>query len=316
MRTFRYYSVELVLVAILGGAVAYFGYLLYGLLGPSYSLEPFSGERARYYLGQQLSFGPRVPGSEASVQTRDWLSADLSERLWDVIIQPYALSDSVTLNNIIAQKGDGPETGPVIILSTHYDSRIASDRDADEEKRSIPTPGANAGASGTALLLELARVLDVEKSNVTVCLVFFDGEDNGGLPGWQYALGSETFVQRLATDTPRCSSPSVAIYLDLVAAADANIAAVEPDSQSIVDALRETAHKLGYGEQFRGPQVRDEVDALTHFTEAGIPAVMLADLGYDYRHTTSDTLDKTEASTLQQLGDILKSWIEAGAEFR
>jgi glutaminyl-peptide cyclotransferase len=315
MKTLRFYSVELALVAILGGAVVYFGYLLYGLLGPSYSLEPFSGERARYYLGQQLSFGARVPGSEASVQTRDWLAADLSERFWDVIIQPYAVSDAVTANNVIAQKGDGPEAGPVVILSTHYDSRVASDRDADEEKRSIPTPGANAGASGTALLLELARVLDVEKSNVTVCLVFFDGEDNGGLPGWEYSLGSETFMQHLATDTPRCSSPTVAVYVDLIGGMDANIAGVSPESPAIVDALRETAHKLGYGEQFRGPQVRDEIDALTRFTEAGIPAVMLADLGYDYRHTTSDTLDKTEASALQQLGDILKSWIEAGAKF-
>ena len=72
---------------------------------------------------------------------------------------------------------------------------------------------------------------------------------------------------------------------------------------------------MGYGETFRGPHIRDEADALARFVDAGIPAVMLADLGYDYRHTTEDTLEKIGADTLQQIGDVLKAWVEGGARF-
>ncbi len=315
MRGWRYYSVEIVLIAVLGGAVAYFGYLLYGLLAPSYSLEPFSGERAHFYVSQQLDYGERTAGSSGGVQTGDWLTDELSSLGWDVIIQSFPVSDTVTARNIIAQKGAGPEAGPVAILSTHYDTRAVSDLDTDEESRSLPTPGANAGGSGTAVLLELARVLDVEVSDHTICLVFFDGEDNGGLPGWEYAMGSNVFLQRLEEDSPRCASPRTAVYVDLVGGSDANIAGISSGAASIVDALRETARDVGYGELFRGPHLRDEVDALARYAEAGIPAAMLADLGYEYRHTTQDTLDKISPDTLQQIGDVLKAWLEGGARF-
>jgi glutaminyl-peptide cyclotransferase len=312
MRTWRYFSIEIVLVAVLGGAVAYFGYLLYGLMVPDSSLERYDGQQAYLHVGTQLGFGERVSGTEASADTLEWLTDELVKLDWDIIVQDYTVDDSLAAKNVIAQKGKGPQTGPVIILSTHYDTRAASDLDEDEEQRSEPTPGANAGASGTGLLLELARVLEVDEDKQTVCLVFFDGEDNGGLPGWEYAMGSEAFLSRIASDTPRCSSPTAAVYLDLVGAKEANIASVGPEARPLVDTLRDIAEEVGYGQTFRGPQVRDEVDTLTHFTEAGIPTVMLADMKYDYRHTTHDTLDKVGAGTLQKVGDVLKAWIETG----
>ena len=311
MRAWRYYSIEIVLVVVLGGAVAYFGYLLYGLFLPSYPLEPFSGQQAYVHIGTQLNFGDRVSGSEVAVETSEWLINELESRDWAVIKQIYRIDDTRTGSNIIAQKGNGPQSGPVVILSTHYDTRAVSDLDEDEEQRTQPTPGANAGASGTAVLLELARVLEVAADEQTVCLVFFDGEENGGLPGWDYAMGSEAFLRRLESDSPRCASPSAAVYVDMVGAKEANIASIGPDAPAIVDALRATAEKIGYGQTFRGPHVRDEVDALTRFTDAGIPSVMLADMRYEYRHTTHDTLDKVGPEALQKVGDVLKAWLES-----
>lgn len=315
MRGWRNYWIEIALIAVLGAAVAYFGYLGYGLLAPSYAVEPFSGERALYYVTQQLENGPRVSGTEAGAQTADWLAQELSSQGWDVIIQSYAVTETLTARNIIAHAGDGTDAGQPVIVSTHYDTRAMSDRDPDEADRSQATPGANAGASGPAVLLELARTLDLEETGHPICLVFLDGEDNGGLPGWDYAMGSAEFLQRIETDTPQCSFPRAAVYLDLVGGSNANMAGIGPAAESLVDTLRRIAGRIGYEDAFRGPHVRDDLDALTRYSEAGIPAVMLADLGYDYRHTTDDTLDKISADTLQKVGDVLKSWLEDGAPF-
>ena len=315
MKRLRYYSIEIALIAVLGGAVAYFGYLGYGLLAPAYAKEPFSGERAHFYAAQQTDFGERTAGSEGGVLAGDWLTTELSGLGWDVIVQSYMTGESVTARNIVAQIGDGPEAGPVVLVSTHYDTRAYADRDPDENKRTQPAPGANAGGSGTGVLLELARTLDVEATGHTVCLVFFDGEDNGGLTGWEYAMGSEEFLQRIDVDIPRCRSPRAAVYLDMVGGREAHIAAISPAMPSLSENLKRTAERIGYANVFQGPHMRDEVDALTRFGEAGVPAVMLAESDYEYRHTTSDTLDKISAGTLQQIGDVLKAWLEEGALF-
>ena len=315
MKGLRYYSIEIALIAVLGGAVVYFGYLGYGLLAPSYAMEPFSGERARYYVEQQTAFGDRVAGSESGMGAGDWLTGELSSLGWDVIVQSYAAGESIVARNIVAQKGEGPQAGPVIIVSTHYDTRAVSDLDLDESKRTQPTPGANAGASGTGALLELARTLDVEATGHTVCLVFFDGEDNGGLPGWEYAAGSQEFLQRIDIDTPRCRSPRAAIYVDMVGAHAARLAAVDSTAPALSENLRRTAERIGYTNALKGPQTLDETNAFTRFSEAGVPAVMLVQADYEHRHTTQDTVDKIGADTLQQVGDVLKAWLENGATF-
>ncbi len=318
MRRWRFYSIELALMLMLGVAVGYFGYLGYGLVRPTE--EPFSGERAEFYVSQQLEFGERVAGSAGGLTTSDWLIAELTKQRrdragWDVLVQSIPISDTVTAKNIVAQKGAGPDAGPVIILSTHYDTRAFADLDPDKLKRTEATPGANAGASGTAILLELARTLNVQGTGHTVCLVFFDAEDNGGLAGWQYAMGSDVFLQRLAEDVPRCSSPRVAVYLDMVGGTKANIAAIAPNAQPLVDSLRSTAESIGYEQAFHGPHKRDEADALARYQAAGIPAIMLSDMGYQQRHTTSDTMPRISSDTLQKVGDVLKAWMETGAPF-
>ncbi len=246
MRRLRYYSIEMALILLLAAAVGYFGYLGYGLLAPSYALEPFSGERAKFYVEQQVTFGPRVTGTASSVQTGDWLVEELRLLGWDVLIQPFIAYDGTPARNIIAMRGAGPSAGPVVILGTHYDTRLAADRDPDESKRNEPTPGANAGASGVGVLLELARTLDATGSGHTVCLALLDAEANRGLDGWDYALGSAYFVQRLSEDTPRCASPRAVVYLDQVGGSTGRLAAVSPQTPALAKALEQTAERIGY----------------------------------------------------------------------
>ena len=315
MKRLRRYSVEIILILLLGAAVGYFAYLGYGLLAPSYALEPFSGERAKFYVDQQIAFGERSAGTASNVRTGDWLVEELRLLGWDVLIQPFTAYNGISARNIIAMRGEGPAAGPVAILSTHYDTRLYADQDPDESSRIEATPGANAGASGPGVLLELARTLDVPASGHTVCLVLFDAEDNGGLEEWDYALGSAYFVQRLSEDVPRCGAPRVALYLDMVGGAQARLTAISPETRGLVDALVETAERIGYTGAFIGPHVRDETDALTHFSAAGVPVVMIGEFDYEYRHTLSDTPDKVTSDTLQRVGDILKAWLERGAQF-
>ena len=315
MRRLRYYSVEILLILLLGAAVGYFGYLGYGLLAPSYALEPFSGERAKFYVDQQAAFGARPTGSASSVRSGDWLVEELLLLGWDVVKQPFTTYDGTSARNIIAIRGEGPSAGPVTMLSTHYDTRLYADKDPDESSRIEPTLGANAGASGPGVLLELARSLEAPAAGQTVCLVLLDAEENGGLEGWDYALGSAYFVQRLNEDVPRCSSPRVVVYLDMVGGAKGRLAAISLETPALEEALEQTAERIGYTGAFTGPTIRDDVDALTRFTEAGLPAVMIAAFDYDYRHTLSDTTDKVTSSALQRTGDILKAWLERGAPF-
>jgi len=315
MKRLRRYYIEIILILLLGAAVGYFAYLGYGLLAPSYTLEPFSGERAKFYVDQQAAFGPRAAGTESNLRAGDWLVEELRLLGWDVLIQPFTAYNGVSARNIIAMRGEGPAAGPVAILSTHYDSRLYADQDPDEAGRIEPAPGANAGASGPGVLLELARTLDVPASGHTMCLVLLDAEDNGGLEGWEYAMGSAYFVQRLGEDVPRCSSPRVAVYLDMVGGARGRLTAISPETRGLVDALVETAERIGYTGAFIGPHGRDETDALTHFSAAGVPAVMIGEFDYEYRHTLSDTPDKVTSATLQRVGDVLKAWLERGAQF-
>ena len=207
------------MVTVLAAAVGYFGYLGYGLLAPTLVIEPFSGESALQYAEEQMAFGDRTTGSEGSREVESWLVDELRALGWDVIIQPFVVNGTLEARNIVAVHGNGPSSGPVGIVSTHYDTRMFADQDPDPANRIQPTPGANAGAAGVAVLLELARTLDVLATGHTVCLAFFDAEENGGLPEWDDAMGSAYFIQKLEDDIGRCRSPHFAVYVDLVGSA-------------------------------------------------------------------------------------------------
>jgi Zn-dependent M28 family amino/carboxypeptidase len=201
------------------------------------------------------------------------------------------------------------------MLMTHYDTRMFADRDADPANHIQPTMGANAGASGTAVLLELARTLDVPSTGHTICLVFLDAESNGDIEGWESTLGSSHLVQRLDADIPRCRAPRFAIYLDMVGGENQRLFAETTSFPLLTRNVWDVAAELGYGSAFINEPTWSVVDAHSRLREMEVPAITMSDYNYPHRATMQDTFQQVSAETLAQVGATLKSWLERGAPF-
>ena len=125
-------------------------------------LKEFSGEQALKDVEYQIGLGPRVPESPAHDQIVNWIQSQLKEAGWSVEVQETQRMGH-PIQNVIGKWGEGT---PWIILGAHYDSRLAADQDPNQSNHSLPVPGANDGASGVAVLLELARNLPSHLKNI------------------------------------------------------------------------------------------------------------------------------------------------------
>jgi len=272
----------------------------------------FDGERAYADVVAQVSFGARVPGSAAHGQAVDWITATLEEAAWETTVEEASMLDN-PIRNIVAKWGSGR---PWIILGAHYDSRLYADQDPDPAKQSQPVPGANDGASGVAVLLEIARVLPGYLSEHTgkaslpagqVWLVFLDAEDNGNIAGWDWILGSRAFVNGLE------EKPDAAVIIDMIGDADLQIYYERNSDAALMEAIWKQAAELGYGDRFIAEPKFQITDDHVHFLQAGIPAADLIDFDYPYWHTTADTPDKVSAGSLRAVGDTLLAWLANGS---
>ncbi len=260
--------------------------------------QPFDGHRAFRDVQQQLSFGPRTPGSMGHDQVQNWIQSELIDAGWSVEVQSLEYAGK-PVQNIIAKKG---QNSPWVIVGAHYDTRFYADRDPDPSKRTQPVPGGNDGASGVAVLLELARTLPDDLDG-EVWLVFFDAEDNGNILGWQWIMGSTVFVEELQ------EKPDAVVILDMIGDADLNIYYERNSDPVISAAIWGQAGDLGYGEQFIPVEKYSMLDDHTPFLAAGIPAVDIIDFDYPYWHTTEDTADKVSAASLKAVGDTIRAWL-------
>lgn len=278
---------------------------------PTQAPQEFDGERALNDIEQQLSFGPRIPGSQGHAKVIEYISLELEQAGWTVEVQ-NAEWMGIDIKNIISRRESkeneaGDPAREWLILGAHYDTRMFADNDPDPGNHREPVPGANDGASGVAVLLELARVLPPDMP-MELWLVFFDAEDNGRIPGWDWILGSRAFVSGLD------GMPDGAVIVDMIGDADLNLYFERSSDQALSQAIWNKAAELGY-EQFI-PSIRHHIiDDHTPFLEAGIPAIDIIDFDYPYWHTTEDTLDKVSAESLGAVGRTLQEWLKdrAGA---
>jgi glutaminyl-peptide cyclotransferase len=269
--------------------------------------EVFQGQRALADVAYQVNMGPRYPGSQAHHQVIEWILGELSEAGWETDLQETTqLNHEIT--NIVAKRG-GAGAGWVI-LGAHYDTRFHADRDPDPAKRDQPVPGANDGASGVAVLLELARSLPKELPGDT-WLVFFDGEDNGGFHDWDWILGSRAIMRYLDDPMNGKSNqrPEVVIILDMIGDADLDIYQERNSDPVITEEIWATAARLGHAEHFIAAKKHALLDDHIPFIQAGIPAVDIIDFQYPYWHTTADTTDKVSAQSLQIVGEVVTDWL-------
>lgn len=177
-----------------------------------------------------------------------------------------------------------------------------ADQDPDPNLRSQAVIGANDGASGVAVLLELARTLP-DNLPFRLWLVFFDAEDNGGIEGWDWIMGSRAFVTSLQ------EKPDAAVIIDMIGDANLNIPIEQNSNPALVEEIWQVAKNLGYENIFLNQPGYSMIDDHTPFLEAGIPAIDIIDFDYPYWHTSQDTPDKVSAASLEIIGKTLSAWL-------
>ncbi len=260
--------------------------------------QRFDAERAYDDVLKQMELGPRTPGSPAHAALIAYIQQELTRAGWDVVIQQHR-EENYEINNIVARRGSG---SPLIMLGAHYDSRFLSDRNPDPEKRGLPVPGANDGASGVAVLLELARILPAEFEG-QIWLVFFDFEDQGNLPGYDWILGSRAFAANLE------QTPDAVVILDMIGDSDLNVYQEKNSTPMLREEIWAAARRLSYEKYVIPLEKYAILDDHIPFLELGIPAVDLIDFDYPYHHTTQDTADKVSAESLKIIGETVIEWL-------
>lgn len=271
----------------------------------------FDENRAWSHLTKQLQFGPRVPGTPAHIQCRDWIADELKKSCENVRLQPLTHTwsrnqQTVKMWNVVGEQ-NWKNAKVRVALYAHWDTRPSADQEYDAAKRGKPIPGANDGASGVAVLLELARVLKETHPEVGVMYVFTDGEDLG--PGLdEMFLGARAF----AKDKPD-PKPDYGILLDMIGDKDLRVP-MEPNSLryagDLMVQLYRHANSIGLGKTFpmvEGPEIEDDHMPLN---QAGLKTIDLIDFDYEPWHTLDDTADKCSAASLGKVGKLLQTWLE------
>jgi glutaminyl-peptide cyclotransferase len=281
-----------------GAALVALVFLLAACGAPELEPEPviFDAEAAYAHIVAQCDLGFRPTGSAAGWATGDYIISRLEEHGWTVETEEFTYHETPVRNVV----GKGVGEGPVIVLGAHYDTR----RSADEEDPSVPVMGANDGASGVAVLLELARTLDRDKLQNEVWLAFFDAEDNGRLDGWEWCVGSSRMAENLEV------TPEAVVVVDMIGDADQQFFLERNSDAALQARLWEIARTLGYTDTFISEYRWAMYDDHVPFAQRGIPAVDIIDFDYPYWHTTQDTLDKVSAGSLERVGRVLEVWLE------
>jgi hypothetical protein len=276
----------------------------------SLGAEPyFDGQRAMQHIAAQLAHGPREPSNlEAKQKTLRYIQQTVKTHADQVAVQTFG-AHSLKGTNIWAtfvHKNIKANAGR-IMLGAHWDTRPRSDQEESLIKQKIPTPGANDGASGVAVLLELARIFAVNPPPVTVDLVFFDLEDMGNINNLPFSIGSREFISRNPF-----YRPSAGVILDMVC--DKNLS-IPKELYSKTQAAQLLNRIWGIAEAQNATAFRNKdgtyiQDDHIPFLEAGIPVVDLIHYPFpNYWHTSEDTFDKCSGQSLQQVGNVILSLV-------
>ena len=261
----------------------------------------FSGESALELVEEQMTFGPRFPGSSGHAITQEWIVEELTRLGWEVERQRFDHRGKALMNIIASPNVEvGSER---IVLGAHYDTRQFADRDPQDQTQAVP--GANDGASGVAVLLELARIY-AKTPPLEIILVFFDGEDQGHIDDWDWSVGSRYFVEHFDSEI------SAAIIVDMVGDRDLSLPYELSSDPDLVQSIWQTALDLG-SSAFVSEPGPSLIDDHIPFRQYGIPAVDIIDFTYPYWHTSTDQLDKISADSLHQVGATLEAWINKRA---
>jgi glutaminyl-peptide cyclotransferase len=268
----------------------------------------FDGERALALVRTQLDFGPRVPGQPGHQAAGDWIVATLRP-LADTVIEQrfeHRAADGALLpmRNIFAQfNRSAPRR---ILYVTHWDTRPFSEKGADAAERATPVPGANDGASGTAMLLVLAESLRDLPPDVGVDFLFTDGEDYGDFDTMTDVLiGARYYAEHVLPDS--AYRPMFGVLWDMIGHRNLRIhqeAFSERAAPEVNRLVWDAAIRLGHTDVFI-PAVRYQIqDDHVPLIEKGFRIVDVIDLDFPWHHTPFDTIDKVSARALEVVGQV------------
>lgn len=257
----------------------------------------FDSNRAWEHLRKQVSFGPRPSGGPAIAETRRYIVAQLKaaaiESREQTFIGMTPLGE-VSMANVIATiPGRRRER---IAIASHFDTKLY---------REFRFVGANDGASSTAALLELGRVLKQRQNEFTIELLFLDGEE-ARMPEWRgldNTYGSRHYVEAARKDSSLATLKAL-VLLDMIGDRDLKIRRDANSTPWLVDTVWAAAAKLGHSGVFSNELTTVEDDHVP-FLRAGIPAVDIIDLDNPTWHTPQDTLEFVSARSLQIVGDVV-----------
>jgi hypothetical protein len=281
----------------------------------------FNADSAYNYVAKQLDFGPRVPGSDAHAQCAEWFIDFFNEKADTVYVQNFRArlynGKGIDGKNIIASFN--PQARKRILLAAHWDSRPFADHDPDRTKWNTPIDGANDGASGVGVLMEVARILKDNPINTGIDIILFDLEDYGApqylnlMTNNDWALGSQYWSKNPHIFNYRAY---FGILLDMVGAPNPRFPKEYYSQQlapSLSNEIWRMARDLGYDQYFIneiGHPIND--DHIYVNMNANIPMIDLIHLEdkedtsfYPYWHTLKDNIEQIDPKTLGMVGDVV-----------
>lgn len=285
--------------------------------GNAISSPQFDGSQSMNYIIDQVNFGPRVPGSESSSNFRNYLYNHFERLGINVDSQkfyyfdPYSKTEIEMVNILASYISPTKSISKKILLLAHYDSRPRAENAFDTTKKGIPIDGANDGASGVAVLMEIANKLTEKEAFIDIDFLFVDGEDWGKVGDIEnYLLGSKEFARN-----PIRNKYIFGITVDMIGDKNQKIyreGNSELFARDINDMIFETAKNM------KIPTFIDSVkytltDDHLSLNASGVPSVVLIDFDYEFWHTEDDTPGKCSAQSLENVGKLLLEIIYNGS---
>lgn len=289
---------------------------------PKINYPVFNHDSAYYYVKKQVEFGARVPQTEAHQKCLIWMSSKLKTFCNKIIVQKGSMKlfngKQTSLNNLIGVIN--PEADFRILLCAHWDSRPFADQDEDPAKHKTPIDGANDGASGVGVLIELARIIKENPVNIGIDLILFDLEDYGK-PEWEtvsivdndWCLGSEYWSKNPHVFNYRAN---YGILLDMVGVENAQFTqeGISADyAQPVLNKVWSAASRSGYEKYFivkKTHPINDDHYNLNII--AKIPTINIIHHDestkhgfFRYWHTTKDNIEFVDKNTLKAVGQTL-----------
>ena len=276
----------------------------------------FDAESAYQLIEKQMSFGPRVPGTPGHKECKEWIVAEMEALGTEVVEQEFKADfqnlKGVPATNIIAQIN--PDHSKRILLAAHWDTRAVSEKEKDPLLRSKPVPGADDGASGVAMIIQLAKTIYKNPIEMGVDFIFFDAEDQGdNAVDITWCLGSQFWAKNII---PKNYTPEYGILFDMVGAKNASFykegfSRIHAGPQT--DKIWTLANRMGYGDFFinrNAGAITDDhkiVNEMTDISMLDIINMKPEVPGQTFQkchHTQCDDMSIIDKRTLKVVGQV------------